>query len=222
MSEQIVLFGGTFDPVHNGHLIAARAVAEQCGYESVTLVPSAMAPHKGPAGASDADRLAMLKLAIAGEGLFEISEIELQRTGPSYTVDTLRELQQASGRDDRIHVVIGADMLADLPNWHKAWEVVELALFVVAARPPWHREMDSVAEVLSNRFGRKTAGGLLAGLHTTPLIDISSSDIRHRVSRGLSIRYLVPDAVEDYVAAHGLYSEGPKDIHRANRSPCGR
>jgi len=222
VSEQIVLFGGTFDPVHNGHLIAARAVAEQCGYRKITLVPSAMAPHKGPPAASDADRLAMLKLAVAGQDIFDISEVELRRSGPSYTVDTLRELQQASGRNDRIHVVIGADMLADLPNWHKAWEVVKLARFVVAARPPWHKEMDSVAEVLSHRFGRKVAGGLLAGVHTTPLIDISSSDIRIRVNRGLSIRYLVPDAVEEYVMSHGLYTGPPEHLPGGTHSQCSR
>jgi len=222
MSEQIVLFGGTFDPVHNGHLIAARAVAEQCRYARITLVPSAVAPHKGPAAASNDDRLAMLKLAIADQDIFEISETELNRIGPSYTVDTLRELQQASGRADRIHVVIGADMLADLPNWYKAWEVVKLARFVVAARPPWQRQMDSVAEVLSGHFGRKVAGGLLAGVYKTPLIDISSSDIRVRVSRGLSIKHLVPDAVEQYVKSHGLYTEPAKCPNGDADSLCKR
>jgi len=205
MTERIVLFGGTFDPVHNGHLIAARAVAEQRGYRHITLVPSAKGPHKGPAVASDADRLKMLNLAVDGEDLFEVSQTELQRAGPSYTFDTLREIQEACGDDSPLDLVIGADMLADLPNWYRADDVVKLARLVIAARPPWHEKIGAISALLAERFGKRLAADLIVGICTTPLIDISSSEIRERLAAGLSIRYLAPDAVEEYIRSRGLY-----------------
>ncbi|MBT3200467.1 MAG: nicotinate (nicotinamide) nucleotide adenylyltransferase [Phycisphaerales bacterium] len=206
MSDPIVLFGGTFDPVHNGHLIAARAIAEQRGYRKMTLVPSARGPHKGPAAASDADRLKMLQLAIAGDNLFKISEIELQRPAPSYTYDTLREIRESCGDDRAIDLVIGADMLADMPNWYRADDVVKLARLVIAARPPWDQEAPQIASLLDERFGKCLSEGMIAGMCKTPLIDISSSEIRRRLGSGASIRYMVPDAVEQYIRARGLYA----------------
>ena len=203
MNERIVLFGGTFDPVHNGHLISARAIAEQRGYNRITLVPSARGPHKGPAAASDADRLAMLELAITGEDLFDISRVELERPAPSYTYDTLQDIR--AGGDTAIELVIGADMLEDLPNWYRADDVVEMARFVIAVRPPWHEKLDSIAACLAERFGKKAAADLVADVCTTPLIDISSSDIRERLGSGLSIRNMVPDAVGEYIVSRGLY-----------------
>ena len=210
MSERIVLFGGTFDPVHNGHLIAARAVAEQRGYRRITLVPSGRGPHKSPPVASDADRLEMLNLAVEGDDLFEVSQAELQRAAPSYTFDTLQEIQQACGGDRPIDLVVGADMLADLPDWYRADDVVKLARFVIAARPPWHEKADALSALLAERFGKRPAADLIVGICTTPLIDISSSDIRERLAEGLSIRYMVPDAVEEYIRSRCLYiSDGP-------------
>ena len=205
MTERIVLFGGTFDPVHNGHLIAARAVAEERGYRRITLVPSAKGPHKGPAVASNADRLEMLNLAVDGEDLFEVSQAELQRPAPSYTFDTLREIQRACGGARPIDLVIGADMLADLPDWYRADDVVKMARFVIAARPPWHERIGAISALLSGRFGKRLAADLIVGICTTPLIDISSSEIRERLAAGLPIRYMVPDAVEEYIRSRGLY-----------------
>jgi nicotinate-nucleotide adenylyltransferase len=204
-SERIVLFGGAFDPVHNGHLIAARAVAEQCGYQRITLVPSARGPHKGPAGASNADRLEMLKLAVCGDDLFEVSQSELQRDAPSYTFDTLREIRRDCGDDRQIDLLVGADMLADLPNWYRADDVVKMARFVIAARRPWHDKLKAITALLSERFGKSLAGDLIVGICATPLIDISSTEIRQRLSAGLSPRYMVPDAVGEYIISRGLY-----------------
>ena len=205
MTERIVLFGGAFDPVHNGHLIAARAVAEQRGYSRITLVPSARGPHKPPASASDADRLKMLNLAVSGEDLFEVSQVELDRPAPSYTFDTLRAIQATCGQDAEIDLVIGADMLADLPNWHRADEVVEMTRIVIAARPPWHEKVGAISALLSERFGKSLGSDLIVGMCTTPLIDISSSEIRDRLSAGLSIRYMVPEAVDEHIRSRGLY-----------------
>lgn len=211
MPDRIVLFGGTFDPVHNGHLIAARAVAEQRGYRRITLVPSARGPHKGPASASDADRLEMLNLAVDGEDLFEVSQAELKRPAPSYTYDTLQEIHQASDGDTRIDLIVGADMLADLPNWYRADDVVKLAKIVIAARPPWQEKIDAISAVLAERFGKRLAADLIVGFCTTPLIDISSSEIRKRLAAGESIRHMVPDAVEKYITSRGLYRRESSD-----------
>jgi len=213
MNYRVVLFGGTFDPVHNGHLIAARAVAEQRRYGGITLVPSARGPHKGPAGASDADRLEMLRLAVEGDDLFEISEVELRRAAPSYTYDTLHEIGRGGSND--IDLVVGADMLADMPNWYRADDVVRMARIIVAARPPWHEKVAEITEELSERFGRRRADEMLDGMCVTPLVDISSSDIRSRIEAGLSVRYMVPDAVLRHIESRGLYnfdkSTGPVD-----------
>ncbi|MCP4377052.1 MAG: nicotinate (nicotinamide) nucleotide adenylyltransferase [bacterium] len=204
-SERIVLFGGAFDPVHNGHLIAARAVAEQRGYRRITLVPSARGPHKAPASASNTDRLEMLNLAISGDDLFEVSQSELEREALSYTFDTLNEIRSDCGDDRAIDLIVGADMLADLPNWHRADEVVKMARFVVAARSPWNDKLKAITALLTERFGKSLANDLVVGICETPLIDISSTEIRQRLAAGLSPRYMVPDAVGKYIVSRGLY-----------------
>ena len=208
MARQMVLFGGTFDPVHIGHLIVARSVAEQFAFERVTLVPAARTPHKQDASASAADRLAMLRLAIEGEELFDVSEAELQRPGASYTFDTLDAFRSGDGGAVQLHWLIGADMLADLPNWHRAAEVIELAEIVVACRPPWHERMAGILSELAAKFGPEAADRLARGVVQTPLIDISSSGIRRRLAEGRSIRFLVPESVRAYISSHGLYAGG--------------
>ena len=202
MSKRIVLFGGTFDPVHNGHLIVARSVAEQCGFDTVTFVPARRPPHKQAAAAAAEHRLAMLEIAVAGEGVFNISQAELRREGPSYTYDTL----EAFAGQGELHWLVGADMLADLPNWRRAREVLELARIVVAVRPPWHRRLDEMLAELRGHFPSEVVASLGESVVETPVIDISSTAIRNRVARGLSVRYLVPDAVRDYIERHGLYA----------------
>jgi len=214
MPTDIVLFGGTFDPVHNGHLIVARALAEQRGYERITLVPAASPPHKGAAEASGEDRLAMLRLAVAGEELFDICELELRRAGPSYTHDTLRELRGRHGGAANLHWVIGADMLEDLPNWYRGRDVVEMANLIVAVRPPWDRRLPAIWANLASDFPSDWIQAVSKQVITVPLIDISSTEIRRRVAGGLSIQYLVPQTVEAYIAGHHLY-------HRGNNSSRG-
>lgn len=205
MVRQMVLFGGTFDPVHVGHLIVARSIAEACGFERITFVPAARPPHKGVAATSAADRLAMLRLAIEGEGLFDICQDELAREGASYTFDTLTGLRARHGEAVQLHLVVGADMLADLPNWHRAAEVIELARIVVACRPPWHERMGEIVSQLARRFGPEAGRQFEEAVVRTPLLDISSTEIRRRLAEGLSIRYLVPEPVRAYIVDHGLY-----------------
>ena len=208
MAKRILLFGGTFDPVHVGHLIVARSVAERRGFDRVLLVPAASPPHKSPARATGAQRLEMLRLAIEGEDLFEICEVELRRAGPSYTIDTLQTVGEQWGGEVAIHLVIGMDMLADLPHWHRASEVVDAAEIVVACRPPWDSRIDEVFRSLSEHFSPEQCGRLRENVISAGLLDISSSEIRDRVGSGKSIRYLVPEPVSTYVESKGLYRLG--------------
>jgi len=205
MTDRMVVYGGTFDPVHYGHLITARAVAEANGYDRIVLLPTARPPHKAPAGADGAERLQMLRLAVADDPIFDVCDIEIRRPGKSYTFDTLEALRESRGPGVEVHWIVGADMLADLPNWRRAAEVMDLATIVIALRPPWHERIEQALGDLAARMGAERAGKLAGGVVSTPLIDISSTDIRHRVASGLPIRYLVCDPVADFIREKQLY-----------------
>lgn len=206
MGERIVIFGGTFDPVHVGHLVVARHVAERLAARRVTLMPAAVPPHKAAAGSATGEhRLAMLRLAVEGDALFEVSTLELDRPGPSYTFDTLTQLRGLHGPDAELVWVVGMDMLRDLPGWHRSAEVVELARIVTAARPPAPDDWPQWGGRLRQRFGDARAAQLTSDVLDTPLIDISSTDIRRRVREGRSIRYLTPPGVVEYIERQGLY-----------------
>jgi nicotinate-nucleotide adenylyltransferase len=205
MADDLILFGGTFDPVHHGHLIVARSLVEQRNAEGITFVPAASPPHKAAARAAASDRLAMLRLAIKGEPRFEVCPLELSRGGPSYTIDTLRDLRRQYGSKARFHWAIGADMLEDLPKWRSAEEVLQEARLVVVVRPPWDQHLEKLFASLSGHFTSRQVDALRESVVRTPLIDISSTEIRRRVATGGSIRYLVPDAVARYIHEHKLY-----------------
>ena len=183
------LLGGSFDPVHHGHLIAAERAVEALGLSRVLLVPCARQPLKrqGPV-ASPEHRCAMLELAVAGDPRFAVERLELERPGPSYTVDTLRALK-ARCPDERFVLLLGADAASDLPRWRAAEEVARLAEVAILTRP-------GAPEVVS---------ALVRHVVATPAIEISASDIRARCLAGKSIRYLVPDAVADHIARQHLY-----------------
>ena len=185
------LLGGSFDPVHLGHLIAADRAAEALGLGRVLFIPCARQPLKanGPV-ASGAHRQAMLERAIAGHTGFAVDALELARPGPepSYTVDTLRALR-ARCPEERFVLLLGADAAVDLPRWRAVEEVARLAEVAVLTRP-------GAPEV---------ASGLVRHVVATPAIEISASDIRARCLAGKSIRFLVPDGVADYIEQNGLY-----------------
>lgn len=214
MAERIVIYGGTFDPVHHGHLIAARAVAEHFGFERVTLMPAHIPPHKcrpgndSPSISSPAQRLEMLRLAVQGDELFEVSELEIARPGPSYTYRTLQELQRLHGGQAELYWIVGADMLADLPNWYHAAEVVEMANIVTAARPPYSDALEPVFAQLERSFTPSQVLRLRELVVTTPRIEISATDIRARAEAGRPLEYLTPTAVISYIQSHGLYRLG--------------
>jgi nicotinate-nucleotide adenylyltransferase len=188
--------GGAFNPVHHGHLLCARAVAEALGYGTVVLIPSRLSPQKtaAPSLAAPEDRLAMCQLAVDGTSGFEVEAIELHRPAPSYTIDTVREfIRQGIAK---VPWLIGADQALMLHTWREPQELMRLAHIVVMARPGWRLDWEKVPEeyrFLANR------------VVSVPAMDISSTDIRRRVAGGLPINFLTPGAVCRYIEEHGLY-----------------
>ncbi len=203
MSERIGLYGGSFDPIHFGHLIPTRSIAEQLALSRIVLIPSARPPHKRSGTVADSrDRLAMAELAVEGEPLLEVSDAELRRDGPSYTFDTVTQFRAGLDPSDELFWIIGADSLPELPTWYRISELVAVVTIVTAARPGCV-EVD--ASALATAVGPEAAAALVANRHETPEIAISSTEVRQRVAEARSIRYLTPDAVVSYIASRGLY-----------------
>jgi len=185
----IGLLGGSFDPVHHGHLIVGQVAREALGLETLRFVPARQQPFKsGRHGASAEQRTAMLALALADAPGLSVEPIELDRPGPSYTIDTLHQLRDREpGRE--LTLLLGADAAAELDAWHRAREIPALARVVVFARP------GSAVPV----------SPLISGVIEVPAVDISATEIRRRVREGLPIRYWVPDPVAGYISRHRLY-----------------
>ncbi len=198
------ILGGTFDPVHNGHLAIAEEARETLGLERVVLIPAASPPHKRGRPITAAEhRLAMLELATAGNPTFGVSRIELDRGGVSYTVDTLEALRQAgraAGVQD-VWFILSSEALAGFPEWRDPDRILELCRLAVV--PRGGNDRPDLAGVMDRFSGRADRFVFLSG----PLLPISGSVVRRRVAAGRSIRYLVPDAVASYIADHRLYLE---------------
>ena len=229
MSGLFVLYGGTFDPVHNGHVAIARAAQAALGTD-IHMVPAADPPHRPPPGAGADDRVAMLQLALADEpglvpDLRELQRHAIDGTRRSYSVDTLRELRAELGAEAPIALLVGADSFIGLPTW-KCWhELFELAHFVVASRAGSPLDADlppQLAEAVQGRgatspdsLRRQPAGHVL--YLRQPLQAQSATDIRHRIAAGLPWRGLVPAAVADYIRGHGLYGDHAASSGRDRR-----
>ncbi|MEO5617171.1 MAG: nicotinate-nucleotide adenylyltransferase [Candidatus Eisenbacteria bacterium] len=195
MTRRLGLFGGTFDPPHLGHLALAEWARDALKLDRVLFMPAARPPHKsGPALSGVSLRLAMTRLAVAGHRGFEVSRIEAEREGPSFTVDTLKTLR-ARRPGARWFLLMGEDSLADLATWKQPGQIVRLATPVVAARPGAQARRSRLA------FGRRVVW------LDNPGIEVSSSAIRARARLGRSIRFLVPDAVAHYIERTGVYRE---------------
>lgn len=193
------ILGGTFDPVHRGHLLLAAAASDEVGLDRVVFVPAGQPWRKADRHITSAEhRLAMLQLALEGDETFEIATLELEREGPSYAADTLEVLRR-DHPEDELFFILGEDALADVPNWVHPERILELATLVVARRAGV--EQGAVEE----------AGQRLAGLLDRvvwlkmPLLDVTATAVRERVRRGLPIGDLMPPAVEAYVREHELY-----------------
>lgn len=192
-------FGGSFNPIHAGHLICARAAAEAGGFDRVVLVPSAQPPHKkGDTNIAEAGhRLTMCRAAVTGDSFFQVDGLELERSGPSYTIETVRQLRtETKGGLAEVSWLIGADMAKSLPTWHEPASLLAEVNFVLMARPGWQIDWASLP---------KDVQKLQSNIVPVPQLDISSTQLRDRLARGLSIRYLTPDAVIDYIQHHRLY-----------------
>lgn len=205
---KVALHGGSFDPIHNGHLIVARAVAETLGLNRVVFLPSARPPHKTAEDlAPPLHRSAMVKLAIENEPLFEFSGFEMEtdasRTGPTYTIDTVAHFRSLYGPKAHLYWIIGADSLSELITWRRIAELVDACAIITA-----HREGcgDVDWDRLRERLNEEQMASLRTGITATPNIQVSSTDIRQRLRLGRSIRYLVPDAVRVYIEQHRLYT----------------
>ncbi len=201
--DRVLLFGGSFDPLHNGHLIVSRYVAEQLGVARIILIPSAAPPHKLDRTLTPAaHRLAMCRSVAAEDPQFEVSDCEVGRPGPNYTIHTIEHFRTAAGGATEFCWLIGMDSLGELPTWHRADELVDACTIVTAARPGFAAPDDAV---LCGRFSRAQIARLRHHIAQSPRIDISGTDIRARAAAGRSIRYLVPEPVRCYIAEHGLY-----------------
>lgn len=190
LAMRLGILGGSFNPIHHGHLITALRAAEAARLDRVLFVPAAVSPLKdGRSLAPAADRLEMVRQALRGTDRLEACDLEIRRGGISYSIETLRELRRRTGARARLYWILGADAARLLPKWRSIEEVRRLARFVIVARTG-----DSVP--------RKMPKDVIV---EAPLIEISSSEIRGRIRRGLSIRYLVPEAVERFIRRKGLY-----------------
>lgn len=191
VSARVGVLGGTFDPPHLGHLVAAAGVAFALDLDQVLLAPTSAQPLKAPPVATAAQRLAMCRLAAAGDGALAVTDVDVARGGTTYTVDTLRDLR-AEMPATELYFITGADALATLPRWKDADVLPTLATFVGVTRPGHSLPQLETPQVLVE----------------VPALAVSSTDVRDRVGAGFPIRYLVPDVVAQYIADNGLYSGG--------------
>jgi nicotinate-nucleotide adenylyltransferase len=192
------ILGGAFNPPHIGHLVCAQEALIQLELDTVVWVPVGEAPHRKLQDDPGAEaRLEMVELAIADDERFSASRIEIDREGPSYTVDTLEELREQSPKDE-LFLILGGDQAAALATWHEPQKVLERATLAVFERMSWGRNAIVI------KIGRMPGAERVRYLDM-PLIQVSSSAVRRRVREGVPIRYLVPDKVVDYIATHELY-----------------
>jgi nicotinate-nucleotide adenylyltransferase len=199
--RRVGVLGGTFDPVHFAHLAIAEAACDELGLDEVVFVPAGHTVHKPVERVSPAeDRLRMLELAVAGNDCFRVDGLEIERGGPSYTVDTLAQLA-AHRPDEERYFIVSSEAARDMPGWREPRRILELARVVVVPRLGYASPSQ---DWLEEQFA-----GLGGRFHflDAPVLGHSASDIRARVAAGRSIRYLVPEAVEAYIRQHGLYRE---------------
>ena len=197
------IYGGSFDPVHLGHLLLAETCREACDLDRVLFLPCGQSPHK-PRGAiaSGQQRAEMLEFAVAGDPRFGVCRIELERSGQSFTVETLRQLR-VEQPDRELFFLMGADSLADLPLWREPQAILKLATIVAVNRghrppPDWSSLESRLGPIVRDRVR----------LVTMPAIDLSATEIRERAHAGCSLRFRVPRAVEEYIRQNGLYPNG--------------
>ncbi|WP_152397058.1 nicotinate-nucleotide adenylyltransferase [Paenibacillus guangzhouensis] len=196
---KVGLFGGTFDPIHIGHLLLAEHACEALAFDAVWFMPAADPPHKSRQPlATGVQRLEMIRLAIEGNALFHVTDIEMERGGVSYTIDTIEELQRRFP-DHAFSFLMGADMVNYLPKWHRIDELAERINFVGVGRPGTTLQLDHLPAHIRDQVT----------MLEVPLFELSSTTIRERVSEDKSIRYRVPDRVHEFIQRNDLYESKP-------------
>lgn len=215
----VALFGGTFNPIHYGHLRVAEEVREVIRAHKIVFIPTALTPHKAPQDITPAAiRLEMLELAISDNPGFEVSDIEVKRGGKSYTVDTVKSIQSAE-KDIEVSLIIGADSFNEIGTWHRVEELMGLVNLIIVRRAG--HPLSELQEVMPVELAKKFWYDAEKSVHVSPegrtitylpttLMGVSASQIRRLVAAGRSIRYLVPSVIERYIAEKGLYT-GPGD-----------
>ena len=210
LPRRIGVLGGTFDPVHIGHLRGALEVAEMMELDELRLTPNARPPHRDTPQVSAHDRLAMVQCAVEGVATLVVDARELQRDKPSYTIDTLELMRAELAADDQLFLLLGWDAFCGLPTWHRWEELLQHCHILVLQRPDADSEPpDALRNLLAARsvsdpLALKGSSGQSAFVWQTPLA-VSATQIRQLLASGKSVRYLVPDAVLAYIDAHGLY-----------------
>ncbi len=196
--KRIGVFGGTFDPVHLGHLVCAEEVREAIGLDTVVFIPCAIPPHKPDYVPADpSHRLTMLELALEGHPEFTYSDLEIERGGVSYTIDTIAELRKRLGNEPEFWLILGLDAYLEINTWKQPERITSECFLAVARRPGYAASITAVQDFQGRaRFVDITE------------IGISSTEIRRRIAQGQSIRFLVPKAVEDYIYGNRLYKSG--------------
>ena len=203
ITRSVGLLGGTFDPIHYGHLVIAEEVRTALNLAEIVFVPAGSPPHKPERIVTEAQhRLAMLELAIASNPYFSISLVDLERPGPSYTVETLRLLRQQWGTSTAIYFVIGGDSLEDLLMWYDPSGILKQLKALVAVQRPGYEEAADYRDMLEARLPGIKQRLIIV---QAPQLDISATDLRRRVAEGRPIKYQTPEAVEHYIIDHGLY-----------------
>lgn len=198
--HRVGILGGTFDPIHVGHLVTAEAVRNEYKLDKVIFIPAAIPPHKQEQSVTPAlHRYIMTVLATYSNPYFEVSPIEMNRPGPSYTIDTIYELIEKYGEDTEFYFITGADAIAEIPTWDRIEELLGICQFIAATRQGCLPNVDNIKEYFGE-LGKKRIHRL-----NTPELEISSTDIRARIKNGISIKYIVPLPVEQYIYKEGLY-----------------
>jgi len=207
---RIGVLGGTFDPIHYGHLAAAEEARAKLNLQKVVFVVAGIPPHKLDEEITPAeDRYAMVELAIASNPHFSLSRVDMDRPGPSYTVDTIQFLRQQWGEDTEIFFIMGMDSLLEIETWHQPQRLIQLCRLVAVERPGFVPDLERLEAAMPGITARTE-------IIDMPEVDISSTDLQRRVRQGLPIKYQVPPEVEEYIYQHRLYLEKAKEVQR----PC--
>jgi len=202
--KKIGIMGGTFNPVHHGHLVTAQEALDQFGLDEVIFIPTGDPPHKIEDLLAHAeDRYLMTVIATSSNSSFFVYRIEIDRKGKSYTIDTVKELRRLFGSGSELYFITGADAILEILTWKNTREIVTLAKFIAATRPGY--DLSKIKELKTTLFDDEGEGDQRIFIMEIPALAISSTDIRQRIKIGRPVNYLVPEGVNNYILKHGLY-----------------